>query len=135
MDQEDDWIDQLYIAYRANDMVKYKHLVDSYDLTTVSPKFWIETFTDCSREEIEFWINYPQRRFAITEIYSMSIINDDLFDLALTRSDIDMTGAEEIINCINDMYDSEDESSDETIIMKTRIHKIRAFIQTRNPLS
>lgn len=101
---EDELIDELAKALEAKDMKLYKKIVDK-NLETVSnldPDFWMETFSGNSREEILFWIGYTKRPLTIIELGVIKKEFNDLFLKGLTRKDLDLGEADEIIENLED---------------------------------
>lgn len=55
-------------------------------------------FSEGFREEIFFWINYSQRRLCIHDLGEISIDNEDLFQMGLTREDLNLERPEMVID-------------------------------------
>ena len=77
-----------------------------------------ELYSSRNREEIAFWINYKDRELSIHDIALLSLENEDLFQLAMKREDVDFAFAEGVIGFL-------EEWDDDTGVITSRINSIR----------
>jgi hypothetical protein len=97
---EDRFLENLRKAVEKNDFVKYRKLIDSNTkiLNGIDNDFWCETFSGNSRDEILFWIDYPERQLNICDLCFIKPEFEDLFYIGLKRQDLSVDGADQFVD-------------------------------------
>lgn len=95
----DDVIEKLQEAINLGDYVLYKSVVET-NLTTLLDApgdFWREVFREGTREEISFWIDFPDRNLSVYDLVQISFENKDLFGKGINRQNLDIEDLDYVI--------------------------------------
>ena len=125
-DLEDNLLQQLEDAANNNDMVEYARLV-SQNINVfngIVRDFWRETFCEGSSAEILFWINTPLRRLSVHDLYVIPHEYDNLFQIGLSKPNLDMEGSECVLEVLEEYLEEEDNAITKSI-MRNRMALIR----------
>lgn len=108
-DAEDELMEKLQAAVEKEDFVEYENLVNQNVgvLNGIERDFWQETFSGESHGEILFWINCPKRQLSIHDLNLIPLEYEDLFQLGLKREDLDLDGAEDVIEMMEENMEGE----------------------------
>lgn len=125
-DFEDVLLTQLNDAVNNNDMVEYARLVGQNIniLNGIVRDFWREIFSEGSSAEILFWINTPLRRLTISDLYVIPNKYDNLFQIGLSKPNLDMEDSECVIEILEE-YLGDEGTAIAKSILRNRIALIK----------
>lgn len=112
MDQEQQLFEALETACVNNDFETYRQLAQAniQILRNAESNFWRDLYSDGSRLEIKFWIEFEGIRQSIHNIALIPKDKDNLFYYALDYN-IDMDGAENVIEMWREWIDEDPQNS------------------------